>query len=60
MAENPKAMAMFFLGLGVRHLIAAFFLRQENPAASALPAFMTFGVAFVGMSAFHRRRSARV
>jgi hypothetical protein len=58
-AENPKAIAMLFLGLGIGQVLAAILLSRENSAATELPALFTFGIAFVCMAVLYWRRAGK-
>jgi CHASE2 domain-containing sensor protein len=56
-AENPVAVAMLWLGLGLGSLLAALLTWHDDPASPTLPALYTFGAGYVAMSFLHRRRS---
>jgi hypothetical protein len=56
-AENPVAVAMLWLGLGLGFLFAALLIWRDNPSAPTLPALYTFGLAYVAMFFLQRRRS---
>jgi hypothetical protein len=58
-AENPKAVAMLFLGLGIGHVLAGILISRENRAATELPALFTFGIVFVCMSVLYWRRASK-
>jgi len=51
-AENPMAVAMLWLGIGIGFLTAASFILNENSSSSSLPALATFGLFFVGNAAW--------
>jgi hypothetical protein len=59
-AENPKPIAMLFLGLGIGQVLAAILVSRENRSATELPALFTFGIAFVCMSVLYWRRASKL
>jgi len=59
-AENPKAIAMLFLGFGIGQVFAGILVSRENPAATELPALFTFGIGLVCMSALYWRRGRKL
>ncbi|HEV7550860.1 MAG TPA: hypothetical protein VGP65_04220 [Candidatus Angelobacter sp.] len=59
-SENPKAKAMFFRGLGIGQVMAAFLVWEADPSSPGLFALTTFSLVFACMSAVHWRRAAKV
>jgi CHASE2 domain-containing sensor protein len=55
-AENPVAVAMLWLGLGLGSLLAALLTWRDDPGSPTLPALYTFGLGYVGMFFLHRSR----
>ena len=56
-AENPVAVAMLWLGLGLGCLLAALLIWHDDLSSPTLPALYTFGLAYVAMSFLQRRRT---